>query len=164
MVSTHTPIFDKTTLIVPADDVEIQRVETQYDEPSEVIYIQRVSQNYDSEKQLQDNKVYPAHMIIMSCEPDVAALDDLLQILIKESHNDQQVSLKQCLLKNNDKDSDLIHLNQVDLSLVVLKDDKLMPKDPYLHIDSHPSKKQKETLFHNVMPDECYQYVYYNDM
>lgn len=52
MVSTHDLIFNNPAPVVPADDPEIETIETHYDKPSEVPYIYRASQDCDPEEQL----------------------------------------------------------------------------------------------------------------
>lgn len=62
--------------------------------------------------------------------------------------------MKQCLLEENHKASDLTNLYQVDLCIVVSKENDLMPKESSPHIDSHPPKKNKKISFGNTMSDE----------
>lgn len=77
-------------------------------------------------------------MLISSCEPNSTTSDYVLQIPDEESHNDEQVSLKKCLPKKNDKAADLTNRYQLDLSLVAPKDDEIVTKDSSPHTDFYP--------------------------
>lgn len=164
MVATHTPISHGPVAIVSADDLEIHNIETQHDDPSDIHSIQGESQDCDPKEQLQDNKVDLKLMMIISFKTSLTTVDAILKIHDKQSHNDEQVFLKQCLCKDNEKVADLINLNQVYLSVVVPLDDKPMPKDPSHNKDSHPSENHKDTLFSTTMSDKYSQSAYSDDM
>lgn len=101
MVLTRASISHDLVAVVSADNLEIQRIETCHDQPSKVPLSQRASQDCDTEEKLQDNNgdnVDLAHMMITSSEQYSTTSDDHLQIPEEESHNGEQVSLKQCIL------------------------------------------------------------------
>lgn len=156
----HNSIFHGLTLIDPNDKLEIQSIETQINEPLDVPYIKRIAQNCATIDQQQDKLVDRKHMMISSCKPNSTTLDDPLLVPDKEYHNEDYVSLKQCLIKDNDKVTNFIDLKKVDPSLSFPIDDDPIIKESSPHIDSYLPKKHKETLFGNTMSDESSKSIY----
>lgn len=79
-------------MVLLGNYLEIQRIETYYEEPSEVLSSQRASQDFDPEEQFLENKDTNdlTYMMITNCEWDSTTLDDHLQIPEEETHNGEK--------------------------------------------------------------------------
>lgn len=67
-------------------------------------------------------------MKISSYELNPTSLNSLLQIPNKYYQNEEWISIKQFLVKDNHKVTNLTNLDQAEVSIIVSKDDDFIPK------------------------------------
>lgn len=87
---------------------------------------------------------------VVKSDPYSTPWDDSSPFPNKKLYNEEWVSIKQGLVKNNDKAADLTTIDQA----------KPIRKELFSNTDSNPIEKQKENSFNDSISNKCLKSIY----